>query len=92
MKIVDIRPLRPGEAEKFWSGTEGRWRYLVECNETRKLKEPFDLNEIIGERSKIYAPVITFKSCFIGDHAYPLVTDQWNYGVDKLIGVNEIFC
>ncbi len=43
MKIVDIRPLRQGESERYWPGTEGRWRYLVICEDARRIKQPFNL-------------------------------------------------
>ena len=61
MKLVDIRPLKPGESEKYWPGTEGRWRYLFICEDTRRIKQPFDLHEILGDRARLYAPIMTFK-------------------------------
>lgn len=61
MKLDDIRPLAPGEAEKYWPGNEGRWKYLVVCRNTKFINQPFDLEEIIGEDSKSYGPVMTFR-------------------------------
>ncbi len=33
MRLVTVRPLRPGESERLWPGTEGRWRFLVPCRD-----------------------------------------------------------
>ncbi len=60
MRIVDIRPIKSGEAEKYWPGNEGRWRYLVICDGTKLIKQPFNLEEILGEESRSYGPVMTF--------------------------------
>ena len=61
MRLDDIRPLRPGEVEKYWPGNEGRWKYLVLCENTKHINQPFNLDEILGEDSKTYAPVMTFR-------------------------------
>ena len=61
MRLVDIRPLRPGEAERYWPGNEGRWRYLVICEETRPVVPPFNLEEILGDDSRAYGPIMTFR-------------------------------
>ena len=61
MRLVDIRPLRPGEVEEYWPGNEGRWKYPVICNQTKPISQPFNLEELLGEDSKSYAPIMTFK-------------------------------
>ncbi len=61
MRLDAIRPLRPGESEHYWPGTEGRWRYLVQCTGTRRLSRPFNLHEALGSRAHEYGPVITYK-------------------------------
>lgn len=60
MRLADIRPLRRGEAEQYWAGNEGRWRYLVTCEETRQIATPFNLEDLLGDEYKRYAPVMTF--------------------------------
>ena len=62
MKIQNIRPIRPGEAERCWPGNEGRWKYIVECDGTVKLPQPFNLKEVLGKvRAKKYGPAVSFK-------------------------------
>ncbi len=60
MRLVDIRPIKPGEADEYWPGNEGRWNYLVICNETKPIKQPFNLEEILGDEARRYGPVMTF--------------------------------
>ena len=52
MRIGDIRPLKTGEAEKYWPGNEGRWKYLVICKDTHIVNQPFNLEEILGKEFK----------------------------------------
>lgn len=61
MRLDDIRPLKAGEVENYWPGNEGRWKYLVICEKTKLINQPFNLEEILGEDSKPYGPVMTFK-------------------------------
>ena len=61
MRLVDIRPLGPGEVEKYWPGNEGRWKYLFICKDTKPLNEPFNLIDLLGEDAKPYGPVVTFR-------------------------------
>lgn len=61
MTLSNVRPLRPGEAELYWPGTEGRWRYLVECKDVRPIERPFDLVEVLGDKALEYRQVMTFK-------------------------------
>lgn len=61
MRLADIRPLKRGEAETYWPGSEGRWRYLVLCDDTRIINKPFNLDELIGEESKPYGPIMTYR-------------------------------
>lgn len=67
MRFSAIRPLQPGEAERYWPGTEGRWKYIVECTDTHRLLRPFELSEAIGSNAESYAPVVTFKKCPAAD-------------------------
>jgi hypothetical protein len=69
MRFSAIRLLKPGEAERYWPGTEGRWKYIVECTETHRLRRPFELSEAIGANAQSYAPVVTFKKCPKSDEA-----------------------
>ena len=61
MRLVDIRPLKPGEVDKYWPGNEGRWKYLVICKDTRPVNEPFNLVDLLGEDAQSYGPIMTFK-------------------------------
>lgn len=63
MRISDIRSLKPGEAERYWPGTEGRWEYIVECGSTHRLRRPFELSEALGSDSRQYGPVVSFRRC-----------------------------
>lgn len=67
MKLDAIRPLKPGESEQFWPGTEGRWRYLVQCFGTQRLTCPFDLHDALGPRAHEYGAVMTYKRLDSGD-------------------------
>jgi hypothetical protein len=60
MKLRDIRPLLRGEAEKYWPGTDGRWKYLIVCDSTTAIR-PFNLEDILRDESRVYSPIMTFK-------------------------------
>ena len=60
MRLVDIRPIRGGEADHYWPGNEGRWQYLVLCEDTKLIKEPFDLKDILGDEHMCYGPAVSF--------------------------------
>lgn len=60
MALESIRPIKPGESERYWPRTEGRWRYLVECRDTRRIIKPFNLDEALGIAAREYSPVMTF--------------------------------
>jgi hypothetical protein len=60
MRLRNWRPLRPGEAGRYWPGTEGRWEYLVECDGTARINHPFDLDEVLGDEAAAHKPVMTF--------------------------------
>lgn len=61
MAIESIRPIQRGESERYWPGTEGRWRYLVRCHNTQRINRPFNLKEALGISANEYAAVMTFK-------------------------------
>lgn len=61
MALESIRPIELGESERYWPGTEGRWRYLVECRGTQRINHPFNLQEALGISAKEYSAVMTFK-------------------------------
>ena len=61
MVLRDVRRIVPGEAERFWPGNEGRWNFLVLCDDVREILEPFDLQDVPGIDPNHYAPVVTFK-------------------------------
>ncbi len=61
MRLDDIRLLLPWEVEKYWPGNEGRWKYLVLCENTKIISHPFNLEDILGVGSKPYKPVMTFR-------------------------------
>lgn len=61
MVLDSIRPIQPGESERYWPGTEGRWRYLVQCHDTQRISRPFNLQEALGISAKEYRAVMTFK-------------------------------
>jgi hypothetical protein len=60
MKLQEVRLLRPGEAERYWPGTEGRWKYLIICDDTTSIR-PFNLEDVIGDEFRGYSPIMTFK-------------------------------
>ena len=60
MTLRDIRLLRPGEADRYWPGNEGRWKYLVLCDGTAEIR-PFNLEDVLGDEFKMYWPIMTFK-------------------------------
>jgi hypothetical protein len=62
MRLDNILPLVSGESEHYWPGSEGRWQYLFECGDTKKLKGPFNLYELICKEAhkKEYRGVVTF--------------------------------
>jgi hypothetical protein len=60
MKLRDVRPLLRGEAEKYWPGTDGRWKYLIVCHGTTAI-QPFNLEDVLGEEYEAYSPIMTFK-------------------------------
>lgn len=61
MALESIRKLVPGESERYWPGTEGRWRNLVQCRDTRRIARPFNLKEALGISANEYSSVMTFK-------------------------------
>jgi hypothetical protein len=61
MKIKDIRPLLPGEAERYWPGNEGRWRYLIDGENCIDIVNHFDLKDLLDDESKNYNGVVCFK-------------------------------
>jgi hypothetical protein len=80
MRLVDIRPLRSGEVEKYWPGNEGRWKYLVLCEKTKIISQPFNLEDILSEDFKTYWPVQTFKK-FNPEHGNIIEEYLRNIGV-----------
>jgi hypothetical protein len=60
MRLDQIRPIRPGEAQRYWPGNEGRWNYLVICRDTKLISSPFDLSDVIGENASAYGPAVSF--------------------------------
>src|SRR5438309_2476957 len=56
MRIRDVKHLANGEAEKYWPGNEGRWKYLIRCDSTHRLRTPFNLRDVLGESANIYDP------------------------------------
>jgi hypothetical protein len=60
MKLVDIRPANHTEIERLWPGNRGRWKYIVDCKDAQLLERPFDLQEVLGEKSTHYNSIITY--------------------------------
>jgi hypothetical protein len=60
MRLTDIRPLKRSEADSYWPGNEGRWKYLVECSDTMLIRQPFNLVDLLGDEYGPYAHVMTF--------------------------------
>ena len=59
--MVDIRPLRPGEAETYWGAEyEGKWEYLIELSDITQLARQFDLADAIGTGAADYWGVRAF--------------------------------
>lgn len=61
MKLDNIRKVTDNEINDLWPGNEGRWHYIADCVETAVVSTPFNLDEIIGDEAKRYAPIVTFK-------------------------------
>lgn len=61
MRLDNIRLIQPGEAERYWPGNEGRWRYIVECSQTERINTPFDLRDVLHDEAAPYQAVMTFK-------------------------------
>lgn len=61
MALDSIRLIQSGESERYWPGTEGRWRHLVQCRNTQQIKRPFNLRDALEISAKEYAAVMTFK-------------------------------
>jgi hypothetical protein len=79
MEIESIRTLRPGESEMYWPGSEGRWRHLVSCRETRRV-EPFDLEHALGRSASRYATVQSFSRIF-PEHEERLIAYMESRGI-----------
>ena len=61
MRFEGIRDASNDEIERLWPGNSGRWRWIVDCYDTIKIENPFNLEDILGyENSKRYGPVMTF--------------------------------
>src|SRR5215510_12756249 len=61
MHFVEIRPLKAGEADQYWPGANRTWNYLIVCNNTKLIRRPFNLEDLLGHEHKSYAPIMTFK-------------------------------
>jgi hypothetical protein len=61
MQLVDIRPLKAGEVDHYWPGAKRTWNYLIICNNTKLIRKPFNLEDLLGHEHKPYAPIMTFK-------------------------------
>jgi hypothetical protein len=54
-RIVDVRPILPGEAELYWGAKyEGKWNYLIQLSDIRPLTRQFGLAEVIGTGASDY--------------------------------------
>ena len=71
MRLVDIRPLKPGEAKKYWRGIKNKWKYLFECKECAKLNSPFDLKDIIDDeynKRRVWIKLLPEHEATIGNY------------------------
>lgn len=60
MRLDNIRPVKSGEIEKYWPGNDkNRWKYLVICNKTKIIDQPFDLIDVLGKNAILYHPIMT---------------------------------
>jgi hypothetical protein len=60
MRLADIRPLKPGEADRYWPANNGKLRYLFVCDDP-KLIVAFNLKDVLGKEYLQYASVKTYK-------------------------------
>jgi hypothetical protein len=61
MKYVGARVANDSEVEILWPGNPGRWNWIIDCEETKPVSTPFNLDEVIGKyRYKHYRNVMTF--------------------------------
>jgi hypothetical protein len=60
MLLTEIRPLEPGEADRYWPANNGKLRYLFICDDA-KLILPFNLKDVLGKEYLPYASVKTYK-------------------------------
>ncbi len=61
MRLQNIRETTDGEIEIYWPDNPGRWNYIVDCTDKERLPIPFNLEDIIGDASQEYKPILTFK-------------------------------
>lgn len=61
MRFKDIRIATDEEIELFWPGNQGRWDYIIDCNDTKPVSIPFNLEDVLGYEARIYKPIVTFK-------------------------------
>jgi hypothetical protein len=54
MTIRTVRKLKYGESQRIWPGNEGNWNYLIECENTQELIEPFDLKDGVMIESGVW--------------------------------------
>ncbi len=60
MRLKEIRGTGDDEIERYWPGNPGRWKYIVDCTGTEAVPTPFNLDDVLGDSSQDYDPVITF--------------------------------
>ena len=60
--MVDVRRLRPGEAESYWGAKyEGKYEWLIELSDITQLAQQFNLADAIGSGAADYWGVRAFK-------------------------------
>jgi hypothetical protein len=61
MRYEGARTANDSEISILWPGNSGRWNWIIDCNDTKALSAPFDLEEVIGQVQYLhYRNVQTF--------------------------------
>ncbi|MBT4033807.1 MAG: hypothetical protein HON27_13505 [Candidatus Marinimicrobia bacterium] len=58
MHYDGARTANYSEVESLWPGNSGRWNWIIDCKNTKRLSLPFDLQEIIGRKQYSHYRVV----------------------------------
>ena len=62
MKLKKVRKTTDKEIDKYWPGNHGRWKFIIDCYDTTRLENSFNLEDVLDpEKAAKYKPAMTFK-------------------------------